>query len=81
MPDERLLGMSVREKLQALAPELKARRIDGLLVQRLDEIAYLSNLRGRELPFQATFKSIALVTPKTLHIGIPEKNVPDDVRR
>lgn len=78
--DEARLGATVQEKLTALAPKLVELDVDALLVQKLDEIAYLSNLRGNELPYQATFKAIALVTPTTLFVGLDPSTVPSDVR-
>jgi Xaa-Pro aminopeptidase len=79
--DQARVGATVREKLAALAPKLTAAGADALLVQRLDDIAYLSNLRGSELPYQATFKSIALATPETLFVGIDPAKVPNAVRK
>lgn len=59
--DEARLGSFSAEKVQALQDALKAAEHDVMVVQRLDEIAWLCNLRGDELPFQATFKSMAAV--------------------
>ncbi len=78
--DEKRIGMSVGEKLDALAEQLSALEVDGLLIQKLDEIAYLSNLRGTELPFQATFKAIALATPENLFLGLDPSKVPHEIR-
>ena len=78
--DEKKVGATVRQKLDTLAGKLESLGIDALLLQRLDEIAYLSNLRGSELPYQATFKSIALATPQTLFIGIDPSTVSGEVR-
>jgi Xaa-Pro aminopeptidase len=81
MVDERRVGATVADKLAQLSPKLAELGVDALLVQRLDEIAYLSNLRGDELPYQATFKAIALVTPEKLFIGVDPARVPNDVRK
>ncbi len=78
--DEKKVGATVRNKLDNLAERLAELDVDALLVQRLDEIAYLANLRGSELPYQATFKAIALATPETLFVGIDPSTVPSDVR-
>lgn len=78
--DEKKVGATVRDKLDALAPKLQALGAEALLVQKLDDIAYLSNLRGTELPYQATFKSIALATKETLFVGIDPSTVPNAVR-
>jgi Xaa-Pro aminopeptidase len=78
--DEKKLGRTVSEKLSELGKKLEELGVDALLVQKLDEIAYLSNLRGDELPYQATFKSIALATPENLFIGIDPAKVESAVR-
>lgn len=78
--NEKSVGATVDQKLKNLRPAFEKLGIDALIVQRLDEIAYLSNLRGDELPYQATFKSIALVTTDRLFVGIDPARVPKEVR-
>jgi Xaa-Pro aminopeptidase len=78
--DEKKVGRTVAQKLEELGTHLKAIGADAILVQRLDEIAYLSNLRGDELPYQATFKAIALATAENLFIGIDPARAPNMVR-
>lgn len=78
--DERSVGRTVRQKLQTLTETLETLKVDGLLVQRLDEIAYLSNLRGSDFPFQATFRALALVTRDTLFIGMDPAKAPNALR-
>lgn len=78
--DEKKVGRTVGQKLEELGRRLGDLGVDAILVQKLDEIAYLSNLRGDELPFQATFKAIALATPENLFIGIDPAKVESAVR-
>ncbi len=70
--DEGQLGVSAHDKLQQLTEILGPVHADALLVQRLDQLMWLSNLRGNELPFQATFTSIGLVTPQYLYLGVED---------
>ncbi|MCK6547678.1 M24 family metallopeptidase [Myxococcota bacterium] len=80
--DEASVGRTVKEKLEELGAKLEAAGADALLVQRLDDIAYLANLRGTELPYQATFKSIALATKGALFIGVEDvARVPEVIRK
>lgn len=79
--DESKVGPTVPEKLAVLERLLNACGAEALLVQRLDEIMWLTNLRGRELPHQATFKCIALATPERILVGIDPSKVPGSVRR
>lgn len=78
--DQKKVGKTVEQKLAELGKELDRLGADALLVQKLDEIAYLSNLRGNELPYQATFKAIALATKDRLFIGLDPSKVPTSVR-
>lgn len=78
--DEKAVGATVGEKLDTLGQRMEALGVEAVLVQRLDEIAYLSNLRGGELPFQATFKAIALATKDNLFIGMDPSRAPKSVR-
>ncbi len=79
--EEALLGRSVKEKLADVAALLEDAGAEALLVQRLDEIMWLANLRGSELPFQATFRCLALATPERLFLGLDPSRVPGSVRR
>lgn len=79
--DESRVGASVEDKLGQLESVLDAEHAEALVVQRLDEIMWLTNLRGRELPFQATFKCVAIATPQKIFIGIDPSKVPGHVRR
>src|SRR5262245_45643420 len=78
--DEKRVGRTASDKLAELGARLEKANVDGMLIQRLDEIAYLSNLRGDELAYQATFKAIALATHDKLFIGIDPARVPSSVR-
>lgn len=80
--DEASVGRTVKEKLDELGAKLAAADADALLVQRLDDIAYLANLRGTELPYQATFKSIAFATKDTLFVGVEDvARVPEAIAK
>lgn len=56
-------GQSVADKLVSLRAELAKFNSLGLYVTMLDEIAYLFNLRGSDIPFNPVFYSYAVVTP------------------
>lgn len=78
--DEHKLGHSVDQTIDAIATWLHEQDATAMVIQRLDEIAYLTNLRGNELPFQATFRSVAMVTPTEVILAIDPAKVPDTVR-
>ncbi|MEI8255534.1 MAG: M24 family metallopeptidase [Deltaproteobacteria bacterium] len=78
--DEAAVGRTVGEKIESVRGWLAEHRATALLVQRLDELAYVTNLRGDELPFQATFRSAALVTAKDVVLAVDLAKVPEAVR-
>ena len=78
--DEASVGMTVADKLEKVGEWLAVQDADALLVQRLDDIAYLANLRGTQLPYQATFKAVALATPATLLVGIDANQVSNTIQ-
>jgi Xaa-Pro aminopeptidase len=59
--DEVRVGRSSADKVAAVQKALEEAGIDVLLVEKLDDLAYLTNLRGDELPYQATFKGMGAV--------------------
>ena len=78
--NEESVGRTVAQKIESVRGWLDENGAHALLVQRLDEIAYVTNLRGDELPYQATFRSVALVTPKQVVLAVDGSKVPADVR-
>ncbi|MBI3351789.1 MAG: M24 family metallopeptidase [Nitrospirae bacterium] len=67
-----LTGFPAAQKLARLREFMSFNGIDLWFVQTLDEIAYLTNLRGNEIPYQATFKSLVLVTSDRCYVALPE---------
>ncbi|MGE0711860.1 MAG: M24 family metallopeptidase [Planctomycetota bacterium] len=64
-------GGAVRGKLARLAPALAAAGVSACVVQKLDELAWLTNLRGDELPYQATFRAAGLLRAERVVTGLP----------
>lgn len=56
-----IAGVSPEEKLKKLNENLKVQKIDALLLTKLEEIAYISNLRGNEIPYSSSFKAKAFI--------------------
>jgi Xaa-Pro aminopeptidase len=59
--DPTLAGRTVRARLDLGRALLDEHRLDGLLVCALDELAWITNLRGDQFPYQATFRGAGLV--------------------
>ncbi|KAM6524750.1 hypothetical protein FALCPG4_010344 [Fusarium falciforme] len=78
-PDE-LAGESVTNKLTKLRQELEKKRSPGFLVSMLDEIAWLFNLRGNDIPFNPVFFSYAIITPDVATLYIDDSKLDDKCR-
>lgn len=78
--DESSVGRSVQDKVKDIAAWLTTRRADALVVSKLDEIAWLTNLRGSEAPYAMTFRSEAVVTREAVHLCVHAAPVTDELR-
>jgi Xaa-Pro aminopeptidase len=58
-------GKDVKTKLEDLRKELEKKKSSGFIVSMLDEIAWLFNLRGNDIPYNPVFFSYAAITPTT----------------
>lgn len=58
-------GKDVKTKLEELRKELEKKNSSGFIVSMLDEIAWLFNLRGNDIPYNPVFFSYAAITPTT----------------
>lgn len=64
-----LAGRTVQERIDLVKPFFAERGIDALLVVPLDEVAWITNLRGDAFPFQATFPARAVVFPDEVAVA------------
>ncbi|KAI1375761.1 aminopeptidase-like protein [Hypoxylon crocopeplum] len=59
---ENFAGKDVKTKLANLRKELEKKKSLGFVVSMLDEIAWLFNLRGNDIPYNPVFFSYAIIT-------------------
>ncbi|KAI1497512.1 putative Xaa-pro aminopeptidase P [Biscogniauxia marginata] len=73
---EKRAGKDVKTKLADLRKELEKKKALGFVVSMLDEIAWLFNLRGNDIPYNPVFFSYAIITPDeaTLYIDSVKLN-------
>lgn len=74
---DKAAGKSVQSKVTELRQELDKRHSPGFLVSMLDEIAWLFNLRGRDIPFNPVFFSYAIVTPQKATLYVDKAKLDD----
>lgn len=61
-------GLSAEEKLDLVIKSNHQNDIDVLVITKLEEIAYLTNLRGSEIPFSSSFKAKAVINSEKCFI-------------
>jgi len=59
-------GRAFKAKLEDIRKDLEKRKSAGLIVSALDDIAWLFNLRGNDIPYNPVFFSYASITPTTV---------------
>lgn len=72
-------GKSWEEKVLEVRDEMRTAGTDVLVVSALDEVAWLLNLRGSDIPFNPVFRSYALVTMNTVELFTPAEKVSAEV--
>lgn len=63
-------GKTAGEKIAACREAMKKNHSGLLVVSTLDEVAYLLNLRGSDIPYNPVFFAYALITSAEVHIFI-----------
>lgn len=65
-----ITGETIREKLEKIGNYIRATEATGLFISSLDEIAWLFNMRGCDVPFNPVVLSYAFITPTTAHLFV-----------
>ncbi|KAL8683740.1 MAG: hypothetical protein Q9186_000374 [Xanthomendoza sp. 1 TL-2023] len=77
--DIKYAGKKFEEKIEDLRKDLDKKKSAGLIVSMLDEIAWLYNLRGNDIPYNPVFFSYAAITPTTATLYIDKSKFSEDV--
>jgi Xaa-Pro aminopeptidase len=76
--DERAVGATIADKVARAKEALAQADVKAFVVQRLDELAWLVNLRGDDFPFQATFRGIGVLTPDAALLAVRAGRLPKE---
>jgi len=79
MPVERA-GQSWQDKVENVRKEIKKAGCQGLIVTMLDEVAWLFNLRGTDIPFNPLFFSYCYVGLDSIKLFMNPKQATSEVR-
>ncbi|OOQ85766.1 putative Xaa-Pro aminopeptidase P [Penicillium brasilianum] len=72
-------GKSFQEKVADLRKELETKKKAGFVISMLDEIAWLFNLRGSDIPYNPVFFSYAIITPTTAELYVEADKLTPEV--
>ncbi|KAK2803391.1 hypothetical protein FQN50_007050 [Emmonsiellopsis sp. PD_5] len=73
-------GKPFEEKIEDIRKELQKKKSPAFVVSMLDEIAWLFNLRGNDIPYNPVFFAYAIITPSTADLYVDEEKLPADVK-
>ncbi|HRG67657.1 MAG TPA: aminopeptidase P family protein [Saprospiraceae bacterium] len=74
-------GKSRESKLKSLREHMKQLKVDYILLSALDEIAYLLNLRGKDVHCNPVFISYLLVTMDHCDLFLPPDKLPEALEK
>ncbi|XP_076287717.1 xaa-Pro aminopeptidase 1-like isoform X2 [Lasioglossum baleicum] len=74
LPDK-FSGRAWQEKVQSVRNEMKELGADAFVVTALDEIAWLFNIRGSDLPDTPVLRAYAVVTLNAIHLYAPRQKI------
>jgi len=70
-------GKDVDEKLAEVRTWMEDQKVDALVVTALDEVAWLYNLRGFDIPYNPVFAAYSIVTKKSANVYVNLTKVED----
>ncbi len=74
------VGKSRHDKLMLVQQQLQERQIDFHLVTALDDIAWLFNLRGKDVDCNPVFYSYAVIGRNIAHLFVDFSKISDEIR-
>ena len=65
----------------AVRQQMKDMDCDAMVVTALDEIAWLLNIRGKDIPYNPLLRSYLVITKEQLHLYVGKDKLSPDVKR
>ena len=72
-------GYTAKEKIEMVREIMKAKKVDNYLISTLDDIAWVYNIRGRDIPSNPMILSYGLITLDKAYLCIDENKLNDEV--
>ncbi|KAF5383143.1 hypothetical protein D9615_005019 [Tricholomella constricta] len=76
--DEKYSGQSPSDKIKALREELEKKKYQAFVVNMLDEVAWLFNLRGSDIDYNPVFFAYAVVTVDSVELFVEKAQLAED---
>ncbi|KAG5727471.1 hypothetical protein E4T56_gene12037 [Termitomyces sp. T112] len=76
--DEKYAGQSLGHKIRTLREELAKKKHQAFVVNMLDEIAWLFNLRGSDIEYNPVFFAYAVITAHSVNLFVEKTQLSDD---
>ncbi|CAL4085514.1 unnamed protein product [Meganyctiphanes norvegica] len=73
-------GESWIDKISEVRLKMQPSNADYLILTALDEVAWVLNLRGNDVPFNPVFRGYVLIGKDSIELFAPLEKVPDDVK-
>ncbi len=77
--DTKYTGMTSGEKLAAIREKMMEEDVDGHLICTLDDIAWITNLRGRDIPCNPVFYSYMYIDMAQCYLFADPECVPEEL--
>lgn len=74
-----ITGKTTKDKLEIIANYIKDFNASALFLSSLDEIAWLFNIRGSDVPFNPVAVSYAFLTPTSAHLFIKPTKITREI--
>lgn len=78
--DDKYTGMSRNEKMKRLREKLAEQKVDYMVIPSLDEIAWLLNLRGDDIPCNPVFLSFMVVGRNKASLFVNDKVISHEMK-
>ncbi|XP_053977342.1 xaa-Pro aminopeptidase ApepP [Hylaeus volcanicus] len=74
-------GCTVKEKVRLCRKEMNKNKAKALVVTALDEVAYILNLRGSDIPYNPVFFAYVILTLDDLHLFIDKSRLSEEAQQ
>ena len=78
--EEKYSGESTLSKLNRIREEMRLEGATIHLLITLDDIAWILNMRGRDVSYTPVFLSYAVITMDCMHLFIDQLKIPNDIK-